>query len=178
MDILQIDKLENILSNNAVVLQDLTIRVGWRFLSMCVSGLRISDAMLLNDATFNDAGDLEFTPVKTQRYGNKAQVPIVSDRQKRYLAKTIEQPLPETHSNSFRTTFNIHLKILCAAAGIPAITSHSGRHTMGSLLVDAGVQDKSAMAMLGVKSERVIRTYMHLKESKLKTEAEKLKSIL
>jgi len=40
------------------------------------------------------------------------------------------------------------------------------------------VEEKAAMAMLGVKSNKVIKTYMHLKESKLRTEAMKLGNIL
>ncbi len=94
------------------------------------------------------------------------------------MQKTISLPLPATDAKSFRTTFNIHLKILAAAAGVHVLlTSHVGRHTMGSFLVDAGVEKKAAKAMLGVKGDKVIETYMHLKESKLKKEAEKLKNI-
>lgn len=172
-----LEKLERAL-NSGSGLQDLTIRIGWRFLAMCVSGLRISDAMNLDDMFFNDKGDLEFTPHKTRRHGNKAQVPIISDRQKEYLQKTMALPLPKTDPKNFRTTFNIHLKILGAAAGVKTnLTSHVGRHTMGSFLVDAGVETKVAMAILGVRREKVIQTYMHLKESKLQAEAKKLKNV-
>lgn len=174
----EIDRLEKLLSSGSSGLQELTVRVGWRFLAMCVSGLRISDAMNLDDMFFNDKGDLEFTPHKTRRHGNKAQVPIISDRQRKYLEKSLELPLPKTDPKNFRTTFNIHLKILAAAAGIKTnLTSHVGRHTMGSFLVDAGVDTKAAMAILGVKREKVIQTYMHLKESKLQQEAKKLKNV-
>lgn len=174
----EVNKIEEVLLCRSSDLEDLAVRVGWRFLAMCVSGLRISDAMDLNDAYFNDAGDIEITPFKTRRHGNKAHVPITSDRQRRYFERTISLPLPPTSAKSFRTAFNIHLKVICAIAGIKQITSHAGRHTMGSLLVDAGVDTKAAMAMLGVKSEKVIKTYLHLKNSKLKSEAEKLGKLL
>lgn len=171
-------KIEEALTNKTASMQDMTVRIGWRFLAMCVSGLRISDAMGLDEAYFNDGGDLQFTPFKTRRHGNIAQVPIISDRQKQYLQKTMSLPLPLTDPKSFRTTFNIHLKVLAAVAGVEVqLTSHVGRHTMGSFLVDAGVEKKAAMAMLGVKRESVIETYMHLKESKLRKEAEKMKNI-
>jgi hypothetical protein len=49
---------------------------------------------------------------------------------------------------------------------------------MGSFLVDAGIETKAAMAILGVKSDRVIKGYMHLKESKLKSEANKLGGVM
>ena len=174
----ELDKIEKLLSSSVHGLQDLTVRIGWRFLAMCVSGLRISDAMNLDDMFFNDKGDLEFIPHKTRRHGNKAQVPIISERQRNYLEKSLQNPLPKTDPKNFRTTFNIHLKILAAASGIKTnLTSHVGRHTMGSFLVDAGVDTKAAMAILGVKREKVIQTYMHLKESKLKTEATKLKKV-
>lgn len=178
LEVNEVEALEQILISHTNNMEDLTIRVGWRFLSMCVSGLRISDAMMLNDMFFNDVGDLELTPHKTRRYGNTAQIPIVSERQRRYLQRTISLPLPPTDPKSFRTTFNIHLKILCAAAGIASFTSHAGRHTMGSLLVDANVEDKAAMRILGVKSNNVIKTYMHLKQSKLRSEASKLANII
>lgn len=176
LELSQLEQIEHCLKSNK--LPDMTIRIGWRFLSMCVSGLRISDAMSLNDASFNDAGDLEIIPYKTKRHGNKAIIPIISDRQKKYLQKTLTLPLPETTYKNFRTTFNNHLKVLAAAAGIEIqVTSHVGRHTMGSFLVDAGVEKRAAMAILGVKNEKVIETYLHLKESKLHSEAEKLNKI-
>ncbi len=177
LDRQQIDKLEQLLLNESHRLQELTLKIGWRFLAMCVTGLRISDAMLLNEALFNDAGDLEFTPYKTRRHGNKAQIPISSERQLNYLRRTLALPLPQQEAKSFRTTFNDHLNILSAMASLPHITSHVGRHTMGSFLVDANIEKKAAMSMLGVKKETVIDTYLHLKESKLKTEAEKLKNV-
>lgn len=175
LDVAQMEKIESVLEGNQ--LQDLTVRVGWRFLAMCVSGLRISDAMLLNDALFNDAGHLEVIPHKTRRHGNKALVPMISNRQIKYMQKTLSLPLPKTNAKSFRTTFNIHLNLLAAHAGLPHLTSHMGRHTMGSFLVDAGIEKKAAMAMLGIKKETVIDTYLHLKESKLNKEAEKLRNI-
>lgn len=176
LELAQMEMLEAALQ--APGLDDLTRRIGWRFLAMCVTGFRISDAMLLNDAFFNDNGDLEIIPQKTKRHHNKAVIPIVSERQKRYLATTLEMPLKQTDGKQFRSTFNNRLKVLAARAGILIdITSHAGRHTMGSFLVDAGVETKAAKAILGVKSDRVIQTYLHLKESKLRTEAEKLNNI-
>jgi len=173
-----LDRIEKLLCSDDGRFNLLTINIGWRFLAMCVSGLRISDAMVLNDAYFNDAGDLEIIPHKTRRYGNKAIVPVISDKQRNYLNQTLARPLPQTNPKNFRTTFNNHLKVIAAAAGVRVdITSHSGRHTMGSFLVDAGVEKKAAKAILGVKRDEVIDTYMHLKESKLRKEAEKLRSV-
>lgn len=178
LEMSQVEAIEKILLDNANILDELTIRIGWRFLAMCVLGMRISDSMNLNEAYFNNDGDLEYIPFKTRRHGNKAQVPITADRQRNYLNHTLQLPLPETNHKSFRTTFNEHLKILAALAGIKHLTSHMGRHTMGSLLVDANVNEKAAMAILGVKSERVIKTYTHLKKSKLRLEANKLSSVM
>jgi len=135
--------------------------------------------MRLDEGFINDAGYLDFTPFKTRRHGNTAQVPIVNDRQKRYLSKTFELPLPIKNHKSFRTDFNDHLKIIEAMSETTIhLTSHVGRHTMGSFLVDGDVTEKSAMVMLGVKSDRVIKTYMHLKQSKLISEANKLNNVM
>lgn len=177
LDISQLESIEKILITDKD-LPKLTHNVGWRFLAMCVSGLRISDAMILDDYFFNDAGDLEFRPFKTRRHDNKAHIPITTERQRRYFSKTLQHCLPQTDSKSFRTTFNIHLKILAAKAGINInLTSHIGRHTMGGFIVDAGIETKPAMAMFGVKSKKTIETYLHLKKEKLRKEADKLKSI-
>ena len=177
LDLSDLDKIENVLKTKTEILHSLTIHIGWRFLAMCVSGIRISDAMMLDDMMFNDAGDLELIPYKTRRHGNKAHIPIVSERQRRYITNTLQFTLPKKDAKIFRNVFNDHLKIICALAGIKSVTSHAGRHTMGSFLVDAGVQEKAAMAMLGIKSDKVIKTYLHLKESKLITEANKLNKV-
>lgn len=171
----EVDALEKVLIEKRDLIPDLTYRIGWRFLSMCVLGMRISDAMYLDEAYFNDAGDLEFTPYKTRRHGNKAQVPITAERQKRYIQMTLQNKLSSTDHKSFRTTFNINLKILAPLAGIKInLTSHIGRHTTGSFLVDGNVENRSAKAILGVKSDKVMEIYLHLKQNKLRSEAEKL----
>lgn len=178
LELTQIEEIERLLIERAEELDTLTIQIGWRFLTMCVFGMRISDAMRLNDAFINDTGQMDFKPHKTRRHGNVAKVPIVSERQQRYLENTFKFPVPQKDPKSFRTIFNQHLKIIAQLAKIKInLTSHIGRHTMGAFLVDVGVQEKAAMAMLGVKSNRVIKTYMHLKESKLIEEANKLKNI-
>ncbi len=176
LELNQIESIEKVLIEKEMPV--LTRRIGWRYLAMCVSGLRISDAMYLDDMYFNDRGDLEFKPYKTRRYKNKAQVPIISERQQRYFEMTLSMPLPQTDHKSFRTTFNNHLRIISAMAGISLdFTSHSARHTMGSFMVDAGIEDKAAKAILGVKKDKVLNTYMHLKQGKLNKEAEKLKNV-
>lgn len=172
----QLEKLESALNNEEM--EEMTFRVGWRFLSMCVCGMRISDAMRLDELYFNDAGDLEYKPHKTRRHDNIAQVPLTTNRQRRYIEQTLSLPLPQTDPKSFRTTFNIHLKILAAMAKINInLTSHVGRHSMGSFLVDAGVEGKAFKAIMGIKSNKVMETYAHLKQSKLKSEADKLGNV-
>ncbi len=176
LELHEINRLEDVLLN--LPMEDITKRVGWRFLAMCTTGMRISDAMNLDDMLFDASGDLKFKPHKTRRHNNTAHIPITSNRQRRYFQMTLNNPLPQTNPKNFRTTFNIQLKILMALAGITThITSHCGRHTMGSFLVDAGVETKSAMKILGVKSEKVVQTYLHLKEDKLRLEALKLNKI-
>lgn len=175
LELSDIEKIERTLSED---LPELTKKVGRRFLCMCVSGMRISDAMILDQYMFNDAGDLEFKPHKTIRHDNTAQIPITTERQRRYFEWSLLDRFDISNAKNFRTTFNIHLKILAAKAGVNInLTSHVGRHTMGSFLVDGGVEEKAAMSILGVKSNKVIKTYLHLKQSKLVSEANKLKSV-
>lgn len=177
LDTQQMDAIERVLNDNEAI--DLfTKKIGWRFLAMCVLGLRISDAVLLDEYFFNDAGDLEFKPYKTRRHGNKAVIPITWDRQRRYLTKTLQDKFADRNPKSFRTTFNNHLQIISVAAGIKMhLTSHVGRHSWGSFLVDAGVEDAPAKSMMGVKSSNTLKTYRHLKQEKLKQEAQKLNGL-
>lgn len=176
LELPQIEKIEEILLTED--LPELTEKVGWRFLCMCVSGMRISDAMLLDQYMFNDAGDLEFKPHKTIRHDNTAHIPITTERQRRYFQRSLNDCFEISNAKNFRSTFNIQLKILAAKAGVKInLTSHVGRHTMGSFLVDGGVEEKAAMTILGVKSNKVIKTYLHLKQSKLKSEASKLTNV-
>lgn len=177
LELFEIEKLEQALLTKEM--PELTRQVGWRFLAMCVSGMRISDATLLEDYFFNDAGDLEFKPYKTRRHENKAHIPITTERQRRYFKKTLTYSFSDKNPKNFRNTFNNHLKILAAMAGIRVdVTSHQGRHSMGSFLVDAGIETKPAMAMLGVKSVKTLEVYRHLKQSKLKSEANKLGNVM
>lgn len=178
LDLDQVESIEKILVEKSHLISELTVRIGWRFLTMCVFGMRISDAMRLNSAFLNDAGNLDFVPYKTRRSGNIAQVPIISDRQRRYLEKALSMPLPDCDPKIYRKIFNDHLKILSAIAGVTThITSHVGRHTMGSFMVDANISDHAAKAMLGVKSNNTMKVYSHLKQSKLISEANKLNNI-
>lgn len=172
----EVEKLETLLLKQTLPI--LTQKVGWRFLSMCVSGMRISDAMLLDQYMFNDSGDLEFTPHKTRRHENTAKIAINTERQRRYFEKTLTYKFQNMDAKSFRSTFNIHLKVIAATLGLQInLTSHVGRHTMGGFLVDGGVESKACKAMLGVKSSKVMETYLHLKQSKFIEEAGKLKNV-
>jgi integrase len=178
LELNQVEAIERVLTESVHLLEPITVAIGWRFLAMCVSAMRISDAMNFDASYINDAGQVDFTPYKTRRHGNTARVPIVSDRQRRYLDMAIKHTLPQRDAKSFRKAFNDRLKIITALAGIEMhITSHVGRHTMGSFLIDGGVEKPAAMKMFGVKSERTIQVYQHLKEGKLISEAEKLKGV-
>lgn len=171
-----LDALEHVLRTEQM--DPVTYKVGWRFLCMCVTGMRISDAMHVDEFYFNDAGDLEFKPHKTRRHGNTATIPMTSERQIRYFKESLKHKFTNTNAKTFRTTFNDSLKVLAAMAKIKIhLTSHVGRHTMGSFLVDANVETEPSMAMLGVKSKNTIKTYRHLKASKLKSEGEKLRNV-
>ncbi len=95
-----LDRLERVLQTDRH-LQQLTVGIGWRFLAMCVCGMRISDAMAFDEAFFNDAGDLEFRPHKTRRHNNRAQIPVVGDRQRKYFEQALAHPLPKTDYRAF-----------------------------------------------------------------------------
>ena len=68
LELSDLENLEKVLTSATI--DELTRRVGWRFLSMCVSGMRISDAMTLNGGFFNDGRNLQIVPYKTRRHNN------------------------------------------------------------------------------------------------------------
>lgn len=174
-----IDAIESMLISRAKELELITLQIGWRFLFMCVSGLRISDAKLLNDQFLTASDFIEFRPYKTRRTDNKARIPIGNDRQKRYLQNTLSYALPEKKElNDFRSLFNTELRMIAQLAGISQpVTSHHARHTMGAFLVDGSVDNKAAKEILGVKTDEVMNTYLHLKQSKLISESKKLDGV-
>lgn len=178
LNIEQVDAIEKMLIERNDSLLPRTLQVGWRFLFMCVSGLRISDAWQLPDIIIKGFM-MEFNPHKTKRSGNTAQIPVSNERQQRYLQKTLEVSFYKVKTLEYaRELFNEELRLIGRLAGIDMhITSHVGRHSMGSFLVDSSIDNKAAKLILGVKSDEVIRTYMHLKESKLISEAKKLDGV-
>jgi site-specific recombinase XerD len=178
LELAHIDMIESVLISRADYLDRLTLQVGWRFLFMCVTGMRISDARLFTDRLLKGSDILEFQPYKTRRSANTAQVPIANERQQRYLQKTLAYSIPIKELGTMRKMFNDELRVIAQLAGIMIrVTSHVGRHTMGSFLVDGNVDHKAAKAILGVKSDDVMNTYMHLKASKLLSEGKKLDAV-
>lgn len=178
LEINEIDKIERELLKN-VNLSETTLAVGWRFLAMCVTGMRISDAKNFDDMFINENNELEYVPHKTRRHQNTARLPLTSPRQARYINETLKRPLPDLQLDSYRKMFNDHLKIIAAAAHITThITSHVGRHTMGGIIVDAGIEREPAKKILGIKSDKTLEVYKHLKADKLKKEADKLRNII
>lgn len=174
----QIDAIEKMLIERESFLDLLTLQIGWRFLFMCVTGLRISDAWQLSDIIIKGSFLMEFSPHKTRRSGNRAQVPIANERQQRYLQKTLQFSFPKKSMSYTLFLFNRELRIIAQLAGINMhITSHVGRHSMGSFLVDGSIDSKAAQVILGVKSDEVMKTYLHLKETKLLSEASKLDAV-
>ncbi len=177
LELHELEAVEKMLIERAGQLDIETLQVGWRFLFMCVSGLRISDAKSLTDASLKNS-ILSITPHKTKRHGNTATVHLVTERQHRYYQKTMELSIPEKSKDRLYKVFNDQLQLIARLSGINKhITSHTGRHTMGSFIVDGNVDDKAAKEILGIKNSEVIRTYMHIKEQKLLSETAKLGNV-
>jgi integrase/recombinase XerD len=154
LDISDCDKIEVIAldENQPVVIR----RVAIRFLFMCYSGMRFSDAAAFNpdDHIAKD----ERIRMNYQKFNTNVNN-IMWDRLRRIADLMREFPLKITNQK-----FNQWLKVLQSLARINTpLKSHLGRHTLGSLLVDAEVSIEQAQVILGHKDIRSTRVYYHQK---------------
>lgn len=139
-----------------------------KFLFMCYTGLRISDAKRFTDLK---DGRVVSTHKKT---GITTSLKLwdrltgVLDRMKQYPAKTISDQ-----------KLNEYLKIIAELADITRIelTSHVGRHTFGCLLAESGMSEEEAAELMGHKDKKVTRVYFKLRQPQMDRAVEKLNKL-
>jgi site-specific recombinase XerD len=148
------DKLEEIALNEDQPV--LIRRVSIRFLLMCYSGMRYQDAMAFNPDVHVING--ERIVMGYQKF-NTTVNNILWDRLKGIIELVKLAPLKMGNKQ-----FNQWLKVIAGACKINAdLTSHMGRHTLGSLLAEAEVPIEKAQLILGHRDIRSTRIYYHQK---------------
>lgn len=160
--------LEKLLEQpHPVVIKILTAK----FLFMCYTGLRISDAKRFKEDFIKNGERLVVTSIKTGITTNTK----IHNRLQNILLRLKELPDKSISDQKF----NEYLKIIAELAGISRlnVTSHLGRHTYGCLLAEAGVSEEEAMELMGIKDKKIIRVYYRLRQPQIDKAAEKLNAL-
>lgn len=146
--------------------------VAARFLFMCYSGLRLSDAKRFSAADHIKDGDR--LSIKTKKQGT-----VVNFKVHEKLARIINimQELPNKPMSD--QYFNEWLKTVADLSGVTRIklTSHVGRHTLGCLLAEAEVQPEEARTILGHKKIDSTMIYYKLRQGKIDKAVRKLDNL-
>lgn len=131
-------------------------RISIRFLLMCYSGMRFRDAISFNPV---DHVQNERIVMNYQKFNTQVNNSLVFDRLNRTVELTKNAPLKISNKD-----FNKWLKIIAGLAKIGIdLTSHLGRHTLGSLLAEAEVPIETAQMILGHSDIRSTKIYYHQK---------------
>jgi integrase len=162
----ELDLVEKILNeSHPVVIKIMTAR----FLFMCYTGLRISDAKLFSfDEHLKDGERIIVTSQKTK---------ITTNLKVYKRLENILQHLKELPTKSISNDkFNQYLETVQELTGIKRLkfSSHLGRHTFGCLLAEAGISMEEAMELMGVKNKNIIRVYYQLRQPQIDKAADRL----
>jgi integrase/recombinase XerD len=167
----ELDRIEKILSETHPVIIKLMVA---RFLFMCYTGLRVSDAKRFDPAQHLKNG--ERIVIKSKKTGATTNLKLF-DRLRAVLDHL--SSLPEKSMSDQK--MNDYLKIIADLCE-PKITrikltTHVGRHTFGCLLAEMGLSEEEAQQLLGHKSKVHTRIYYKLRQPQMDRAADKLNNI-
>jgi integrase/recombinase XerD len=129
-----------------------------RFLISCFTGLRVSDSRNVLDMPIIN-NHLIFTPEKTSRQFKELQLPL----NKSALHFIEELRAEEGYAAISDQKFNAALKIIAIVAGIQKhITTHTGRHTFGTMFIRSGGDLVVLKDLLGHSDIRTTMQYAEL----------------
>lgn len=164
----ELDRLEKLLDEpHPTVIKIFTAK----FLFMCYTGLRISDAKRFTEDFIKNGERIIITSKKTGITTNTK----IHNRLRNILLRL--KDLPEKKISDQK--FNVYLKTIAGLAEVTRLnaSSHLGRHTFGCLLAEAGVSEEEAMELMGVKSKSVVRVYYKLRQPQIDRAADKLNGL-
>lgn len=161
------DSIEK-LADNEVTLPVIRM-VAYRFLLMAYSGMRFADAKSFDPNTHvvDDHIVMEYTKCNTN----------VNNKMHKRLQKIVNmiEQYPLTISNQ---KFNQYLKFIAMQCKIPFnLSSHVGRHTMGSLLAQMEIPQDQAAIILGHKDSKSTKIYYHQTISNIDKSIDKLNAL-
>lgn len=162
----ELDRLEKILVGDYPVMHKI---VTAKFLFMCYTGLRISDAKTFSLEEHLHHG--ERVIITSKKTGVTTNLKLYK-RLAELLQKMHTLPVKQISDQKL----NGWLKEIAKAAGIARIelTSHVGRHSFGCLLAEMGVSEEEAMKLMGHKRKENTRIYFQLRQPQIDKAADKL----
>lgn len=165
----ELDKLEKLLTDPVPVMHKI---ITAKFLFMCYTGLRISDAKSFKVEKHVHNG--ERIVITSKKTGVTTNLKLYSRLSK--VLQTLNE-LPDKAISDQK--FNDWLKIIAGLAEINrlTLTTHVGRHTFGCLLAEMGVSEEEAMKLMGHKRKEVTKIYFQLRQPQIDRAAEKLNKI-
>jgi integrase/recombinase XerD len=167
LTIQELDRLEALLTKDIPVFHKIVVA---KFLFMCYTGLRISDAK-----RFAAEHIIDNRVVMTSKKTGITTRMKIHNRLSNILSVLKELPDKKFADQKL----NEWLKIIADMAEITRIklTTHVGRHSFGCLLAEMGASEEEAKELMGVKNKKVIQVYYRLRQPQIDRAAEKLNKI-
>jgi integrase/recombinase XerD len=161
----ELDRIEKLLLEpHPVVLKIMAAK----FLFMCYTGLRISDAKRFSSEHLKNGERIVITSKKTG----------VTTNLKLYnrLGNILERLNQLPQKSVADQNFNDYLKVIAGLAGITRLTfsSHLGRHTFGCLCAEMRLSVEEAQKLMGHKNKRATLVYYRLRQPQMDRAAELL----
>lgn len=143
--------------------------VAYRFLLMAYSGMRFSDAQKFDPGQHVKGNRIIMQYAKCNTHVNN-----IMHRRLQHIVDNIHMyPLNMTNQK-----FNQYLKLIALQCNIPFnLSSHVGRHTMGSLLAQMEIPKDQAALIMGHKDQRSTNIYYHQHQGNIDKALEKLNTL-
>jgi integrase/recombinase XerD len=151
----EIDRIEKLLDQpHPEIIQIIAAK----FLFMCYTGLRISDAKRFNPKSHLKNG--ERIVITSQKTGITTDLKLFT-RLQRLLDRLKEFPENKISDDKF----NQYLSVIAELAKIDRLpfSSHLGRHTFGCLLAEMDFSEEQAQKLMGHKDKKYTRIYFQLR---------------
>lgn len=140
------------------------IAAAW-FVIACYTGLRFSDQVNFNKGKIRDGRLI----IYTSKTGQVVSIPV-NEKLKKLFRLVGYKPLPYTNEH-----YNRLLKAIAAVCKIKLkLSTHTARHSFGTLCASAGISQEVTAKLLGHSSIRVTAIYYQLTGTKIDSEFEKL----
>lgn len=144
------------------------------FLFGCFTGMRISDLKRFN-SSWIQGNEIVFNPVKvriTEKRVQEIRIPIISASMQ--FLKSLNGDNLVTRSEQ---KLNERLKKIATIAGIEKkMTTHVARHTFATMLAINGTPEVVIAKLMGHKSPKTTRVYIHIAEQARQNEMARLQN--